>query len=66
MHSSMKLNPKMFTAQVDLEDFLQLANIGVISAMNLYDVNHPKKANFNTFAHWYIRKEINLYLRKHG
>ena len=56
----------MFTAQVDLEDFLQLANIGVISAMNLYDVNHPKKANFNTFAHWYIRKEINLYLRKHG
>merc|ERR1739848_722095 len=62
----MKSKKHKYTAQCELEDFIQCANIGLIDAMNRYDVNHTAQANFNTYAHWHIRKAIQEYLKKYG
>ena len=40
--------------------------IGLIKAMNKYDVNHSKKATFNTYAYWYIRVEITRHIENNA
>ena len=66
MHRVMELNPYKYTALCDLDDLIQCANIGLVNAMRKYDVKHKSSANFNTFAHWEIRKELQDYMRKYG
>ena len=64
MHMVIKSSKSKYTAQCEIDDLIQCGNIGLMDAMNRYDVNHPSKANFNTYAHWRIRKEIQGFMRK--
>lgn len=54
-----KSNPWKYTSPCfEYQDLVQVGMQGLMKAMNKYDVNHPRKATFNTFAYWYIRVEI--------
>ena len=49
----------MYTSPAfEYQDLVQSGMIGLLKAMNRYDVNHSKQATFNTYAYWYIRVEI--------
>ena len=37
-----------------------------MNAIKKYDINHKRKANFNTYAHWYVSGEIANYLKLYG
>ena len=62
----MKNQPTKYTAKCDIDDIIQCGRLGLFKCMNLYDVKHKSKANFNTYAHWYISGEIMNYIRMHG
>lgn len=45
-------------------DLVQEGNIGLLKAIEKYDVNREHK--FSTYAWWWIRHSITLYIRKQG
>ena len=38
--------------------------IGLLQAIDTYDINHPSKALFVTYAYHYIRARITYYMRQ--
>ena len=42
----------------DYEDLVQVGSIGLLKAIDKYDVTNKKGASFNTFAFWWVRSEI--------
>ena len=46
---------------MDYEDFVQAGYVGLIKAIDRYNVKHESKATFNTFAVWYIMAEMNRF-----
>ena len=60
-------NQWMYTSPAfEYQDLVQCGMLGLIKAMNRYDVNHPKQATFNTYAYWYIRVEIQRHIQDNG
>ena len=45
----------------DFEDFVQVAWIGLLRAVEKYDPDHYVQANFSTYAHMWIRQAISRY-----
>ena len=57
----------MYTSPAfEYQDLVQCGMIGLLKAMNRYDVNHPRQATFNTYAYWYIRVEIQKHIQNNG
>ena len=50
----------------DLEDLVQEGKLGLVKAIEKYDVDHISKASFNTFAFNYIRAEIDYFVKTKG
>lgn len=66
-YRAVKSNPWKFTGPCfEYQDLVQCGIIGLIKAMNKYDVNHSKKATFNTYAYWYIRVEITRHIENNA
>ena len=62
----MRTNSNKYSAQCEIDDLVQVGNMGVVTAMKKYDISHKGKANFNTFAHWYIVGEMSNYMKQYG
>ena len=50
-------------ATCDLEDLVQCGNIGLLKAVDRYDVNNKWNATFQTFAYTWIKAEIYYHMR---
>jgi RNA polymerase sigma factor (sigma-70 family) len=48
---------------IDLEDLVQLGNVGLIRAAAKFD---PRKGRFSTYAGWWIRHFIRIELERHA
>ena len=60
-------NQWMYTSPAfEYQDLVQCGMMGLLKAMNRYDVNHPRQATFNTYAYWYIRVEIQRHIQNNG
>ena len=44
------------SVKLDLDDFVQEGMIGLMTAVDKYDINHPSKATFNTYSFMWIRQ----------
>ena len=43
---------------IEFDDLIQVGVIGLITAAKKYDINMENKANFITYAFYYIKREI--------
>ena len=62
----MKTNTFKYSGQCDVDDLIQVGNMGLMKGLAKYDITHFRKANFNTFAHWYVSGEIANYIKIYG
>ena len=53
----------MTGASCDFQDFVQLGNMGLLKAIEKYDIDNKWGASFNTFAYVWIRSEIYNHMR---
>ena len=51
------------TASIDIDDLIQEGNIGLIIAAQKYDFNNEKKAQFSTYAVYWIYSKINRFMK---
>lgn len=42
----------------EYDDLISAGNMGVLTAIDRYDVTNEKGASFNTYAYWWIRTSI--------
>ena len=62
-----KVAKKFFTGcdnAIDQEDLIQEGYIGLIKAIEKYDLNNEKRAVFVTYAFYWIYQRMNKYIRK--
>ena len=55
-------NRNFFSSNLQLDDFVQEANMGLLIAMEKYDYGHPSGATFNTYSHNWIRQRVQRFL----
>ena len=60
-----KANNPRLPNTFEYTDLVQLGSIGLLKAIDKYDVTNVKGATFNTYAYWWVRSYITNHLNYH-
>lgn len=53
---------RSYSMNHDYQEFLQVGNLGLLQAIEKFDLDHNSGAAFNTYAFYWVRQSINKYL----